>query len=78
MKCVIGHYPDLVPQQPHQPAGDKDAAHEHCETLQTIADLLDDSVALGDAKDDRREEGKQHGGSKVGQMQVHDFFPNAM
>ena len=67
-----------MPQQPHGPTRDNDAADEHGEALQSIADLLAGSVALGNSKDDGGKYRKQQGRREMGESEAHFFFPIAM
>src|SRR5438034_6935343 len=82
-----------APEQPHHPSCYEDSAYEHCEAIETIADLLAGAVSLRDTEHDGSEYGEQQCGAEVGKFQHHlrqdhlsqdhlsqdhGFFPMAM
>jgi len=61
----------LVPQHPHHPAGHEDSADEQGEAIQAVVDLLARCAALRDAENNRGKNTEQHGGTEMGELQVH-------
>lgn len=69
---------DLPPHQPHRPTRDQNAAQEHDEAVESVADHIAGGFPMRDAEDDRRKEREHKRRAEVSKLDGHCFFPMAM